>query len=525
MEVTRSRGLSEFFLVQKRRHSSWSERARRHGEPRKGAPAGNGRSAGPDTYSPASFRVVRRSAEDEETTRSLRPLRRLIGLYIFLWIFEGALRKWILPQLSNPLLVVRDPVLLLIYAIALSKGLFPRNGLVTATLVIGFFSVLASFTAEVVNFKIIAFGFRADFLHLPLVFLMPKVVGLSQIRVYAKWFCLIAIPMAILVLVQFTSPPSAKVNVGAGGGESGQIESALGKIRPPGTFSYNNGLTGFSAMVAAFILAQVLQRNLMDQKIFRLAAPALVVMVAMSGSRTSLGIFALVVAALIFICFLRPDYFQRSKALLGWAILIFIAFLTLDVFKDVAGVFGERFNASGQGVAKGFIGRFLGQFLSPFDALAAAPTLGIGLGMGTNAAAGMLYGERLFLVAEGELQRVIYETGPVLGFAFIFLRLGIVVHLFRQSLHSLRSTGNALPLLMFAGCFNEFIQGQFGQPTSLGYAIVGGSLCLASTRDAERVMEEPVNDEKETSSRKRSVKGSPRNRPPRGGPRGGGTFR
>lgn len=42
-----------------------------------------------------------------------KSLRKLLWLYFWLLIFEGALRKWILPGLSSPLLLVRDPVALL----------------------------------------------------------------------------------------------------------------------------------------------------------------------------------------------------------------------------------------------------------------------------------------------------------------------------------------------------------------------------------------------------------------------------
>jgi len=39
-----------------------------------------------------------------------RRLVLLIDLYLVLLIVEGALRKWLLPSLSDPLLLVRDPV-------------------------------------------------------------------------------------------------------------------------------------------------------------------------------------------------------------------------------------------------------------------------------------------------------------------------------------------------------------------------------------------------------------------------------
>src|SRR5579863_4329336 len=46
--------------------------------------------------------------------KRLTRLKKLFWLYFILLIFEGALRKWIIPQLAVPLLVVRDPVCLMI---------------------------------------------------------------------------------------------------------------------------------------------------------------------------------------------------------------------------------------------------------------------------------------------------------------------------------------------------------------------------------------------------------------------------
>src|SRR5882724_6767303 len=65
-------------------------------------------------------------------------LRRLIWIYFWLLVFEGALRKWIVPSLSAPLLVVRDPVAILIYLQAMRCRRFPLNGLVLG----GFFLVV-----------------------------------------------------------------------------------------------------------------------------------------------------------------------------------------------------------------------------------------------------------------------------------------------------------------------------------------------------------------------------------------------
>src|SRR6266851_4848928 len=70
-------------------------------------------------------------------------VRRMIWLYCWLLIFEGALRKWI-PPLSVPLLVVRDPLVLLIYIQAVRCRRFPINGaMVTYFCLLSLFILLA----------------------------------------------------------------------------------------------------------------------------------------------------------------------------------------------------------------------------------------------------------------------------------------------------------------------------------------------------------------------------------------------
>jgi len=49
------------------------------------------------------------------------------SLYFLLLIFEGALRKWVFPQLSGPLLIVRDPIGLLIIWEAYRTHKWPKE--------------------------------------------------------------------------------------------------------------------------------------------------------------------------------------------------------------------------------------------------------------------------------------------------------------------------------------------------------------------------------------------------------------
>src|ERR1043166_7392770 len=74
-----------------------------------------------------------------------RYIRRLIWLYFWLLLVEGALRKWILPDLSNPLLVIRDPVVLVIYLLSFRARVFPKNPWVIVLIILALLDTMATF--------------------------------------------------------------------------------------------------------------------------------------------------------------------------------------------------------------------------------------------------------------------------------------------------------------------------------------------------------------------------------------------
>src|SRR5882724_11397562 len=84
--------------------------------------------------------------------KRLIALRRMIWLYFVLLIGEGALRKWIVSSLGAPLLVIRDPLVPLIYLQAVGCRRFPVSGAVVA-----YFLLPSSFTL-LAFFQMIAVG-------------------------------------------------------------------------------------------------------------------------------------------------------------------------------------------------------------------------------------------------------------------------------------------------------------------------------------------------------------------------------
>jgi len=85
------------------------------------------------------------------------------------------------------------------------------------------------------------------------------------------------------------------------------------------------------------------------------------------------------------------------------------------------------------------------------------------------------------LLSENEWTRIIFESGPILGLAFLLWRAALTAYLGFASLRAL-TRAEILPLLIFSAGFLIILNGQLGQPTSLGFAVVLNGLCLASTR-------------------------------------------
>src|SRR6056300_865217 len=76
---------------------------------------------------PQKFPKKKLSVIESSKDENYGLIKEIIWLYFLLLLFEGALRKWFLPGLSQGLLIVRDPIVLWIYYLCYAKGLFPLN--------------------------------------------------------------------------------------------------------------------------------------------------------------------------------------------------------------------------------------------------------------------------------------------------------------------------------------------------------------------------------------------------------------
>ena len=183
---------------------------------------------------PAAGRPVRRAAgRRAEPPEANRDLKWGIWAYIILIILEGALRRWVLPGLATPLLVVRDPIALGLIVVTWQRGLLPANPYLASTLIISALAIISALTVGHGNLTVALYGARILLLHFPLIFVIGRIFNRADVLRVGEAFVWMTPAMALLIGVQFYSPQSAFVNRGVGGDMEGAgFSGAMGFFSP-----------------------------------------------------------------------------------------------------------------------------------------------------------------------------------------------------------------------------------------------------------------------------------------------------
>jgi hypothetical protein len=426
-----------------------------------------------------------------ETVRisTIAPIKRLIWLYWWLLILEGALRKWIFPQWSDPIFLIRDPVVVAIYACAWRAGLFPRTMSLVLLYVIGVAS-LATALAGDAPFVVTLFGMRTNYLHVPLIFVMALTLDRNDVIRVGRWCLVTSLPIVALMVMQFNSPPASWVNVGVGGQVGGQLYGAVGHIRPPGPFSFISDVVCFFAFAAAFAIYGWMRRGVFPFWLQAAATLAAVAAFPFSISRSVL--FALLVEVAFLAVLLLRDLRRVSTIIGPLAGIVLILALSVDsaIFHPMTERWTSAETAGGGNFNTNVVGRILGEYALPFDLAVKTPLGGYGIGLGTVAGARLATGKATFLLAESELGRLVLELGPIIGFAFIIWRAWLALSLLTRSWRDYVMNGSELAWLLAGAAYFPVLNGQWGPATQLGFAVFGAGLTLAA-------LNEPASDELE----------------------------
>jgi len=421
--------------------------------------------------------------------QALEPLKAGIWLFFFLLIFDGALRKWVLPQLATPLLVINSPVAIWLLYRAFQKGVVKVNGYIFTIWATGAISFVASILVGHHHVLVAAYGLRILWIFFPLMFVIGKVFTREDIIKLGEIVLYISLPMLLIVLWQFFTPDSAWISRGIGGTGTASFPGVLGYGRPSGTFSFNNGNALFWSLCAPFVFYFWLSPGRINRVLLWAATGALIAAVPLSVSRGLFYHAAITVLFALGILARKPKYLGRFLLAAAGIGVLFILLSNTYYVQKALHVFTVRFtsaSASEGGAVQGtLIHRFLGGLVRPFVHSSHIPFFGYGLGMGTQAGAKLLTGSRGFMISEGEWGRLIGEMGLLLGSIVILSRLAFVVQIGWGSLKKIKS-GTILPWLLFSVAGITVLTSQWSQPTVLGFSTLLGGLVLASLREPKQ---------------------------------------
>ena len=428
---------------------------------------------------PARLNVSRELAFEEQS----HLVRSLIWLYLILWLTEGGLRRWFFPSLAMPLLLVRDPVLMAIYLISFQRNLFRNNTFIFSGLALAFLTFANAIVMGHGNPLVALYGLRCDFFHVPLIFIIGRVIRQKDLLAVAKAAVWLSIPNTMLLVAQFYSPQDAWVNRGVGGSLDGAgFSGALGRFRPPGTFSFITGTAQLYTLVTACWFALVLARKF-NPWLMIASGVSILVAVPVSVSRGLFLSVAVVAAAGIGSLFIggRLSVPAALRALLAGAILVILA-SQLPAFKAGMEAFTARWESSTTENG-GFQGAIIDRVLDDlFGAFKDAQLYGLGTGFSTNVGQKLLTAAIGFGASEGEWGRLLYDNGVVLGSLLILYRTALVLSISATALRAWRRRSPGGIVFASAACLQIF-NGQWGQPTTLGSAVIAGGLALAAASD------------------------------------------
>ena len=141
-----------------------------------------------------------------------------------------------------------------------------------------------------------------------------------------------------------------------------------------------------------------------------------------------------------------------------------------------------------EGGIEGVLGnRYIGGFLRALTRID-LPICGYGIGLGTNAGANIMGGNMFSFGFNGEIEweRIIGESGFLLGTSIIALRLALSIAMLFKSFKRLNDNCDLLPWMLCAGMILFLPQAQWGSTTNLGFTVLFGGLTLAAIRTSPR---------------------------------------
>jgi hypothetical protein len=358
--------------------------------------------------------------------------QKIIWTVMFLLVYEGALRKWVLPGLQSEIFFLKDVLLLLAYGFFLVSRTPPGTHLRAAVpLKEIIVASLAYFSIELINpdspsILVSILGMKSYLLYVPLAFIVPYMFSSSEdLERKLHKYAILMIPCVALGLVQFSLPPTHWINGYLNNHDPDSLvmgavfDGEINKVRSIGTFSYIGGFAGFLT-VMFYLVAGLVAKNRWK----------------ISGNLWLFGYLVLTVATMFTTGSRAPIWWLIATWPLAMYIWRYAGLLSMQtsakMIMAVATVWvlaqllaADAFDAYSLRAehATDAMSRVLSPLTQTLGAVQVSGLLGTGMGSTNGGALGLMHSEEFWWLNgnffEVEMARVVQETG-IVGFILVY---------------------------------------------------------------------------------------------------------
>jgi hypothetical protein len=432
---------------------------------------------------------------------AFRRWRQAVQMAMVVLVLEGAVRKWLFVEAQDIIYFGKDVLLLAAYGGYLAnrprlrdRWVPPAPALYFTLTVAAVFGLFEVFNPLLPNFFVGLIGFKSYFLYVPLIFILPAVFPNDEaLARFLRRFLLLSIPVDLLAVAQFFSPPTSILNTYARASDDPISAVTFGSsafVRVTGTFSFISGYSAYLTAIVMLALAALAttQWRLRGNLTVYLALGLAVVGMLMTGSRGPVVIIAILFPLYWWLAVARERKSGATLVRLAIGVVLLAGFVGV-IGRDALGAFRGRTVASGDE----FSGRITTPFTAPFATLQDAGPFGYGIGATHQAATAVTKGIVPYSWLEGHLievesGRVMLELGPIGFFLVYFVRIYLAAYAFGQvfKLRTRFHRAVAIGSLLF---FLSAIPGGavFDVTSDVYYWFFAGLLVLAVRLDREAV--------------------------------------
>jgi O-antigen ligase len=386
-----------------------------------------------------------------QTAQMTRAGYGFIAVFLLV-VLEGAIRKWLFGGATLQLILLRDLIAIYVIAFAVANGSLRRNRRVTMVLLVWSCVVVAWGLLQTIaagsSPAVLLIGLRFWLLYIWFGVAAAAAMSEADYRaalMVAIWSLILMVP---LVVLQYLSPPGARINSQLDGEDENVFQVIAGVVRTTGTFSFTLGYATYLAVVSPLVFAAVTARKRTSrQRLFSLLALACFAMASVvSGSRAALVFSGLMLG----IYFLGRVWLARGKARINaiFAVIVGLALVgvLLFIFSGAIDAANQRFEQAAADESP--LARIVTIFAGEPYVYDKVNWLGLGIGAGSNLAGFVQTGDRAFTLAEAEAGRILLEGG-LLGVAFEALKVVVVIVGLWKSLRLSSRTRSIFPLMVW----------------------------------------------------------------------------